>query len=84
MPYFTPPVVNRPAESNRGDRLFCRLNIPVGLTVLKSASGGYELVEDYSPEQLDAAVVAYIGGHVYEVSDDEANSLTAAGYEVTE
>lgn len=83
MPYFTPPVVRRPAESTRGDRLFGRLNIPVGLTVLKSATGGYETVEDYTDEQIDAAAIAYIGGHVYPVSADEAAALTAAGYEVT-
>lgn len=82
MPHFTPPVVRRPAESTRRDRLFGRLNIPVGITVLKSATGGYEMVEIPSPEQIDNAAIAYIGGHVYEVSDAEAASLTAAGYEV--
>lgn len=84
MPYFTPPTVQRVPESARGDRLWCRYSIPVGLTVLKSASGGYSTVEHPSTEQIDAAAITYLGGHVYEISAEEAASLTAAGYEVTE
>ncbi len=38
-------------------------------------------VETYS-DDLDAADVVYLGGHVYEVSEDEAADLVAAGYTV--
>lgn len=83
MPHFEPPTALRPYPGVR-DRLFCRMKLAVGLTVLKSESGGYVTVEHPTNEQIDAAAIAYLGGHVYEVSDDEADSLTAAGYEVTE
>lgn len=84
MPYFTPPTVLRPYGGSEGDRLFCRMKLPVGLSVLKSDAGAYVTVENPSPEQIDAAVIAYLGGHDYEVSAQEADALTAAGYEVTD
>ena len=84
MPTFAPPTVLRSYPGAYGDRLFCRMKLPVGLTVLKSESGGYTALENPTNEQIDAAAIAYIGGHVYDVSAEEADSLTAAGYEVTE
>lgn len=78
---FTPPTVLRRMDTR--DRLFSRMSLPVGLTVLKSPLGAYTTVENPSPDQIDAAAVTYLGGHVYPVSDAEAASLTAAGYEVT-
>jgi hypothetical protein len=36
------------------------------------------------PAQLEQASIAYIGGHEYDVDEDEAAALTAAGYEVTD
>jgi hypothetical protein len=84
MYHFTPPTVLRPYEGQQGDRLFCRMKLPVGVTVLKSQSGGYSTVENPSPAEIDAALVTYLGGCTYEVSAAEADALTAAGYEVTE
>lgn len=83
MPYFTPPTVLRPYEGVT-DRLFCRMKLPVGLSVLKSEAGAYTTVECPTPEQIDAAAITYLGGHDYEVSAEEADALTAAGYEVTD
>jgi hypothetical protein len=54
------------------------------VTVLKQPSGAYVQVEFPSPEQINAAAVTYLGGHVYEVDETEAASLLAAGYEVTD
>lgn len=82
MPYFSPPTVWRSLDST--DRLFCRMRLPVGVAVLKSTGGGYTTVETPSDEQISAAAVAYLGGHTYEISAEEADALTAAGYEVTE
>jgi hypothetical protein len=83
MPSFTPPTVNR-RNVSPADRLFSRLNTPTGVTVLKQPSGAYVQVEFPSPEQINAAAVTYLGGHVYEVDEAEAASLLAAGYEVTD
>ena len=84
MPYFTPPTVARAAETAERHPLFSRVKIPRGQSVLKAASGAYVTVENPTPEQIDAATVAYLGGRTYEVSAEEATALTAAGYEVTE
>ena len=84
MPYFTPPTVERAAEAAQSSRLFCRLKIPVGQSVLKSASGSYATVQNPADEDVSAAAIAYLGGRTYEISDEEAADLTAAGYEVTE
>lgn len=79
--FFTPPTVSRRMPTN--DRLFSRMSLPVGITVLKSPLGSYTQRENPTPEEIDAAAVAYLGGYVYPVSEAEAASLTAAGYEVT-
>lgn len=79
--FFTPPTIRRRMDTR--DPLFSRMSLPVGITVLKSPLGSYTQLENPSPEQIDAAAVVYLGGYVYRVSDAEAASLTAAGYEVT-
>jgi hypothetical protein len=81
VPTFTPPVVLEPAETRHP--LFSRVSIPVGVSVLKSASGGYQALQNPTPEQIDAAAIAYLGGRDYVILEDEAASLMAAGYEVT-
>ena len=48
---------------------------------LDESAGGFSI--NPTPEQIDAAEICYLGGHVYEVDADEAESLTAAGYTVT-
>lgn len=40
----------------------------------------YRQVEDPSPEEIEAAARAYLGGRVYEVDAAEAALLVAAGY----
>ena len=82
MPHFTPPTVRRAAEWAANHPLIGRIKIPVGITVLKSPSGGYTAVENPSTQDIDAAAITYLGGHTYTVSDAEAADLTAAGYEV--
>lgn len=78
---FTPPTVL--VRLDTPHRLFSRKSLPTGVTVLKSPLGSYTQTQNPTPEQIDAAAVAYLGGHVYPVSDTEAAALTAAGYEVT-
>jgi hypothetical protein len=62
--------------------LFEGLQIHTGVTVLKTG-GSYRTAVNPSPEELEAADVAYIGGYIYQVSDDEAAALVNAGYEVS-
>lgn len=85
MPLFTPPTVERPMAPD--DRLayrpFNRLRMKVGQTVLKRTDGSYITISDGDPADVDAAAAIYFGGRAYEISDDEAASLEAAGYEVT-
>lgn len=78
---FEPPTIRRRMDTR--DRLFSRMSLDEGLTVLKSPLGSYTTVTNPTPEQIDAAEICYLGGHVYEVDADEAESLTAAGYTVT-
>lgn len=88
MPAFTPPVVNdvpainyEPGVDPLARRLFRHFGSnPRGRTVLKSPAGVYTTVDNPSQDQIDAAAVTYMGGHVYFVSVAEAAALTAAGY----
>ncbi len=50
--------------------------------MLKAHDGTYTTVDTPTTEQVAAAQVAYLGGHLYEVTVTEAAALTAAGYEV--
>ena len=82
MPFtFTPPVYLA-AQQNSGI-LFSRYKIPRGYTIIKRGSL-YEQVETPGNDAWDDADMVYQGGHIYEVSAEEAALLVAAGYEVTE
>lgn len=50
-----------------------------GRSVLKNA-GVYTTLDVPTSDQVDAADIAYIGGHIYEITDEEYNALIAAGY----
>lgn len=79
MPTFTPPTYwDRPST---GVRLIdIAVKIYHGYTVLKAKDGSYSQVTYPTSDDLAAAAAAYLGGHVYPVSDAEAAALTAAGY----
>ena len=42
--------------------------------------GLYRQVEEPTPEQIQAADAAYLGGYKYVIDDDEGDALTTAGY----
>lgn len=77
MPVFLPPTV-REAPADAGP-LFGRIKRDIGVTVLKNA-GVYTEHRYPTHEQVAGADVAYVGGHVYTVSNAEADALVAAGY----
>lgn len=83
MPIFTPPTVSR-RPTCPTSRLYSRIDIPTGVSVLKTSTGGYVQVECPSSEQIEDSAAVYLGGRSYEVSAEEALALAAAGYEVTE
>lgn len=43
----------------------------------------YVLTDSPTVDQVNAAAIAYLGGHIYEVTDEEAAALEAAGYVTT-
>jgi hypothetical protein len=78
---FNPPTRREHYGTKQRDPLTVRIGYPTGQTVLKV--GGFyttHLVHEVSDEMIQAADVAYVGGHDYVISDDEAEDLTAAGY----
>lgn len=63
-------------------RLLMRYLTPQGITVIKTGSTYLE-VRYPTTDELESADIVYEGGYVHIVSDEEAASLAAAGYEVT-
>lgn len=86
MPVFRPPVeLSVPNFTDRATpqqkALYRHFRPkPSGITVLKDQGGNYSQVVCPTSDQVDAAAIAYVGGHEYDVSVDEAAALTAAGY----
>jgi len=59
--------------------LFGQMSIMQGVSLLKE-SGIYRQVPTPLAEEIDAADITYLGGHVYEIDAAEAAALTTAGY----
>lgn len=55
---------------------------PRGRSVLKSG-GVYTTLDNPTTDQVNAADIAYIGGHRYYVTDAESVALIAAGFTTT-
>jgi len=75
--FRTPTVKEGPLGPTRLDQFY---KLERGITVLKN-NGVYTLERYPLSSQVTDADIAYIGGHVYTVDDDEAAALTAAGFE---
>lgn len=52
--------------------------------MLKAHDGSYRTVDYPTQDEIAASAAVYLGGHIYEVSADEASALTNAGYTVEE
>jgi len=79
MPYLLipPSVAEGPAG---GGPLFFRYKLLRGISLLVSPEGAVSAVRYPSEDQLAAAAVAYIGGHEYLLSDEDAAVISAGGY----
>jgi hypothetical protein len=82
---FTPPsklggfVSRDMLEHSSRHHLFDRAPYRYGMSLLKTA-GVYRQVDGPADEDITAADITYLGGHVYPVTTAEAADLTAAGY----
>lgn len=74
---FTPPYADTRVLVDSA--LWSRVPNPVSVSVLKN-DGFYAEVSNPTDEDVRTADAAYIGGHIYRVTADEANALTDAGY----
>lgn len=78
MLLFTPPTVRVSTGDNHP--LFGRIRLHRGVSLLKT-DGIYRQYQDSATaEDIDAADITYLGGHVYWISAAEAIALTNAGY----
>lgn len=80
---FTPPTYElKPA---RGGRLLSRYRFPYAYSVIKRGAA-YESVVSPSIDQFTDPDIDFIyqGGHVYPITEEEAQLLIAAGYSPTQ
>jgi len=88
VPTFSPPAVyDVPRVTvdsvDPGRQLFKRYSaLPRGRSVLHMRDGTFIELDNPTGDQIAAALFAYIGGHIYDITDAEAALLVAAGYHV--
>lgn len=75
---FVGPTTAGPRE-RQSNGLFRRMNIPVGLTVLKE-HGFWKTVQNAEAERLAAADRYFLGGHAYPIDGATYTELATAGY----
>ena len=75
---FTPPTVLQGPAAR--DRLFVRVAIDRGLTVIKRQAGTYYEQRFPSQTELEEAADFWLGGHVYTIDQATRDELVAAGY----
>lgn len=86
MPTFQPPTANLtplapPGTRGLEARLFRHYRpLKKGLTVIQRADESWVTKEYPTQDELAAALRYYLGGHVYTISEEEAELLTEAGY----
>lgn len=80
---FRPPSVDE-GPASWDDRLFVRVKLPRGISILENPPGAYRAVRFPTQDEIAAAATAYMGGHEYEVGYDTKAALIAAGIGVDE
>lgn len=79
--FRTPTASEGPASW--GDRLFLRVKLDRGVTVLEGPPGTYRAVRFPTQDEIAAATTTYMGGHEYLVDDATKTALIAGGVGVT-
>lgn len=80
--FRTPSVDEGPASWD--DRLFLRVKLARGITILEGPPGTYRAVRFPTQDEIAASAPGmYMGGHEYTVDDATKAALTAAGVGVT-
>jgi hypothetical protein len=77
---FRPPRIKQRPVDPQGERLWLYYGVDVGISVLKRHDGTYYQQQWPTPEEMDAALITYMGGHEYVVDDNEYLALVSAGY----
>lgn len=75
---FRGPSVDE-APASWENRLFIRVRIARGITVLEGPPGTYRAARFPTQDEINAATTAYMGGHDYLVDDATKAALIAAG-----
>lgn len=76
--FTTPTISEGPAGEGP---LFSRFRLTRGISVIK-IEGEYYEVRNPSSEEVAEAEIFYLGGITYDVTEQEKDSLEAAGYTV--
>lgn len=76
---FTPPTVAQ-GPAAWGNRLFLRVAIDRGLTVIKRQAGTYYESRFPAQTELEEAADFWLGGHVATIDQETRDDLVAAGY----
>lgn len=79
---FRPPTVSE-GPASWEDRLFLRVKLDRGVTVLEGPPGAFRAVRFPTQDEIAGATTAYIGGHEYSVNDTTKASLIAGGVGVS-
>lgn len=80
---FTPPVVQE-GPASWEDRLFLRVKLARGVSILEGPPGTYRAVRFPTQDEITASQPHFfMGGHIYEVDDATRAALIAAGIGVT-
>ena len=80
--FRTPTVSEGPASWE--NRLFLRVQLKRGITVLEGPPGSYQAVRFPTQDEIRDATTAYMGGSEYVVDDDTKAALIAADIGITE
>lgn len=86
MPTFTPPTVNAtplapPGTRGVEARLFRHYRpLKKGVSVIQRQDGTWYTKEYPNQDELTAALRYYLGGHIYTITQEDADALTAGGF----
>lgn len=81
---FRPPSVDE-GPASWDDRLFIRIKLARGITILENPPGTYRAVRFPTQDEIAASAPGmYMGGHEYVVDDATKAALIAAGVGVSD